>query len=43
MYYRVIAFKRNRTSTRDKPRSGRSIEAATPEIIEKFQDMLLKD
>ena len=27
-------FKRSRTSTRDESRSGRPVEAATPEIIE---------
>jgi len=31
-------FKRDHTFTSDAPRSGRSIEAATPEIIDKIHD-----
>ena len=32
-----------RTSTRDEPHSGRPVEAAMPEIIEKVHDMVLND
>jgi len=39
----VNEFKRGRTSTYDAPRSGRSIEAATPEIIDKVHDIVLTD
>ena len=43
MYNWVNEFKRCRTSTRNKPRSGRPVEAAMPEIIKKVYDMILKD
>ena len=36
-------FKCDRTSTCDAPRSGRTIEAATPEIIDKVHDIVLID
>jgi len=43
IYNWVNEFKRGRTSTCDAPRSGRSIEAATPEIIDKIHDIILTD
>ena len=43
MYNWVSEIKRGRTSTRDEPRSERPVEAATPEIIEKVQDIILND
>ena len=36
----VNEFKRRRRSTRDKPRLGRPVEAATPEIIEEVHDII---
>jgi len=36
-------FKRGRTSTCDASRSGRSIKAAMPEIIDKVHDIVLID
>ncbi|KAG5343985.1 GVQW3 protein, partial [Acromyrmex heyeri] len=42
VYNWVNEFKRDRTST-CAPRSGRPIEAATPEIIDKVHDMVLTD
>ena len=38
VYNWVNEFKRSRTSTYDASRSGRPIEAATPEIIDKIHD-----
>jgi len=43
VYNWVNEFKRGRTSTCDALRSGRSIEAATPEIIDKIHDIILTD
>ncbi|KAG5307051.1 SETMR methyltransferase, partial [Acromyrmex insinuator] len=43
IYNWVNEFKRGRTSTCDAPRSGRPIEAATPEIIDKIHDIILVD
>ena len=43
MYNRVNKFKGGRISNRDEPRSGRPVEAVTPEIIEKIHDMILND
>ncbi|XP_018307239.1 putative uncharacterized protein FLJ37770 [Mycetomoellerius zeteki] len=43
VYNWVNEFKRGRTSTYDAPRSGRPIEAATPEIIDKIHDIVLTD
>jgi len=40
VYNWVNEFKRDRTSTCDAPRSGRPIEAATPESIDKVHDIL---
>jgi len=42
VYNWVNEFKRERTFTCDAP-SGRSIEAATPEIIDKIHDIVLTD
>ena len=39
----VNKFKRVRTSTRDEPRSGRRVEAATPEIIEKVHNRIFNN
>jgi len=39
----VKEFKRDRISTCDASRSGRPIEAATPEIIDKVHDIVLTD
>ena len=36
-------FKRGLTFTHGEPRSRRSVEAATPEIIGKVHDMILND
>ena len=36
-------FKHGRTSACNAPRSGRPIEAATPEIIDKIHDIVLTD
>ena len=41
VYKWVNEFKRGRTSTCDAPRSGRPIEVATPEIIDKIHDIVL--
>jgi len=41
VYNWVNEFKRGRTSTCDAPRSGRSIEAATPEIIDHRKSTIL--
>ena len=43
VYNWVNEFKRGRTSTRDEPRSGRPVEAATPESIRKVHNMILND
>ncbi|XP_018395973.1 PREDICTED: uncharacterized protein LOC108774379 [Cyphomyrmex costatus] len=43
VYNWVNEFKCGRTSTCDAPRSGRPIEAATPEIIDKVHDIVLTD
>ncbi|EGI61749.1 FLJ37770-like protein, partial [Acromyrmex echinatior] len=43
VYNWVNEFKRGRTSTYGAPRSGRSIEAATPEIIDKIHNIVLTD
>ena len=45
VYNWVNEFKRDRTSTCDAcvSRSGRPIEAATPEIIDKIHDIVLTD
>ncbi|KAG5334181.1 GVQW3 protein, partial [Acromyrmex charruanus] len=43
VYNWVNEFKHGRTSTCDAPRSGRPIEAATPEIIDKIHDIILTD
>ena len=43
VYNWVNEFKHGRTSTCDAPRSGRPIEAATPEIIDKVHDIVLTD
>ncbi|KAG5342012.1 GVQW3 protein, partial [Acromyrmex heyeri] len=43
VYNWVNEFKRGRTSTCDTLCSGRSIEAATPEIIDKVHDIVLTD
>ena len=43
VYNWMNEFKRVRTSTCDAPRSGRPIEAATPEIIDKIHDIVLTD
>ena len=43
MYNWVNEVKRDRTSICDEHRSGRAVEAATPEIIEKFHDMILNE
>ncbi|XP_018314122.1 uncharacterized protein [Mycetomoellerius zeteki] len=43
VYNWMNKFKRGRTSTCDAPRSGRPIEAATPEIIDKIHDIVLTD
>ena len=40
IYNWMNEFKRGRTSTYDASRSGRSIEAATPEIIDKVDSVL---
>ena len=43
VYNWVNKFKRGRTFTCDASRSGRPIEAATPEIIDKVHDIVLTD
>ena len=43
LYNWVNEFKRGPTSTRDKPRSGRTVETSTPEIIKKVRNMILRD
>ena len=43
MYNWVNKFKHGRTSTRYEPRSGRSVEEARLEMIEKVRDMILND
>ncbi|KAG5333107.1 GVQW3 protein, partial [Acromyrmex charruanus] len=43
VYNWVNEFKCGRTSTCDAPHSGRPIEAATPEIIDKVHDIVLTD
>ncbi|EGI68332.1 Histone-lysine N-methyltransferase SETMAR [Acromyrmex echinatior] len=43
VYNWVNKFKRGHTSTCDAPRSGRPIEATTPEIIDKVHDIVLID
>ena len=43
MYKWVNEFKHGRTSTRDEPRSGRSVEAVTPEIMENVHDIILNN
>ena len=39
----VNEFKRGRTLTKDKHRSGRLVEVTTPEMIDKIHDMVLSD
>lgn len=41
--YWVNEFRGGRTSTSDEHRTGRSLEASTPEMIEKIHDMVLDD
>ncbi|KYM93284.1 hypothetical protein ALC53_00220, partial [Atta colombica] len=41
LHMKVNEFKRNRTC--DAPRSGRPIEAATPEIVDKIHNIVLTD
>ena len=43
VYNWVDEFKRNRISTRDEPRSGHSVGAAIPGIIEKLHNIILND
>ena len=43
VYNWVNKFKHGRIFTCDAPRSGRLIEAATPEIIDKIHDIVLTD
>ncbi|XP_014469757.1 PREDICTED: putative uncharacterized protein FLJ37770 [Dinoponera quadriceps] len=39
----VSEFKKGRTSTSDDPRSGRSVEVTTPEMIEKIHKIVMED
>ena len=43
VYNWVNEFKCGRTSTKDEPRSGRPVEASTPEIVNKIHDMVSSD
>ena len=43
VYNGVNEFKRGRSSTIDKNRSGSPVEATTPEMIDKIHDVVLSD